>query len=152
MHKTIISVAVGIVLIGGIGYLVYSQNNKRGGEVAQPTPTPVSQQEEDGASNVTSPTPTPIATKKPASTPASVGAQSYSAAQVAAHNSRESCWSTINGNVYDLTSWIPKHPGGEEAILKLCGTDGSAQFNNKHGGGAQQAIILAGFKVGVAAQ
>jgi cytochrome b involved in lipid metabolism len=72
--------------------------------------------------------------------------------EVAAHNSRETCWSTINGNVYDLTSWIPEHPGGEQAILQLCGTDGSAKYNGKHGGAEKQALILAGFKLGVAAQ
>lgn len=69
-------------------------------------------------------------------------------ASVAAHNSRTDCWSVINGGVYDLTSWIPKHPGGEQAILGLCGTDGSARFNGQHGGAAQQAAILAGFKIG----
>jgi hypothetical protein len=69
---------------------------------------------------------------------------------VTAHSSRESCWTIINGSTYDLTSWIPQHPGGEEAILRLCGTDGSAAFNGKHGGAARQENILAGFKIGTA--
>ena len=69
---------------------------------------------------------------------------------VASHNTRESCWTSINGSVYDLTSWIPQHPGGEAAILQLCGTDGSAKFNGKHSGSAQQERILAGFKIGAA--
>lgn len=73
-------------------------------------------------------------------------------ADVAAHASRESCWSIINGNVYDLTSWIPQHPGGERAILKLCGTDGSAAYTGQHGGAPKQAAILTGFKIGVAIQ
>jgi cytochrome b involved in lipid metabolism len=74
------------------------------------------------------------------------------AAAIAQHNSRASCWSSINGNVYDLTSWIPRHPGGEQAILQLCGTDGSAKFNAQHGGGKRQATILAGFKIGTLTQ
>jgi len=69
-------------------------------------------------------------------------------ADVAAHNTRADCWTVINGGVYDLTSWIPQHPGGEAAILGLCGTDGSARFNGQHGGAATQAAILAGFKIG----
>jgi cytochrome b involved in lipid metabolism len=73
------------------------------------------------------------------------------ATEVATHASREDCWSIINGNVYDLTSWIPKHPGGEQAILQLCGSDGSAKFGGQHGGAPKQAAILAGFKIGVAA-
>ncbi|HEX8591561.1 MAG TPA: cytochrome b5-like heme/steroid binding domain-containing protein, partial [Candidatus Paceibacterota bacterium] len=68
--------------------------------------------------------------------------------EVARHGSRADCWSAINGSVYDLTSWIPQHPGGEQAILILCGTDGSATFNAQHGGAARQQAILAGFKVG----
>lgn len=68
--------------------------------------------------------------------------------QVAQHASRESCWSVINGSVYDLTGWIPNHPGGERAILSMCGTDGSARFNGQHGGSARPTSILAGFKIG----
>lgn len=68
------------------------------------------------------------------------------------HDSKQSCWSTINGNVYDLTSWIPQHPGGEENILRLCGIDGSDAYNGQHGGSRKVASILFGFKIGVAAQ
>ncbi|MEK7509371.1 MAG: cytochrome b5-like heme/steroid binding domain-containing protein [Patescibacteria group bacterium] len=83
---------------------------------------------------------------------ASVQAGAITAAEVARHSTRASCWSSINGNVYDLTSWIPKHPGGEQAILQLCGTDGSAKFNKQHGGAAKQAAVLTGFKIGVLMQ
>jgi cytochrome b involved in lipid metabolism len=67
---------------------------------------------------------------------------------VATHNLRSSCWSAINGSVYDLTSWIPNHPGGERAILSLCGTDGSDAYNGQHGGSSRTATILGGFKLG----
>jgi cytochrome b involved in lipid metabolism len=78
--------------------------------------------------------------------------ESISTASVASHKDATSCWSSINGNVYDLTSWIPEHPGGPQAILQLCGTDGTAKFNGMHGGGAMQEQILAGFKIGILAQ
>lgn len=68
---------------------------------------------------------------------------------IAQHDSKKSCWSAVNGNVYDLTSWIPNHPGGEQAILSMCGKDGSNAYNAQHGGRAKQAAILAGFKIGV---
>lgn len=74
------------------------------------------------------------------------------ASVVAQHSVRTNCWSSINGNVYDLTSWIPKHPGGEQAILQLCGKDGSAKFNGQHGGDSSKQAILTGFKVGVLAR
>ena len=72
----------------------------------------------------------------------------YTMAEVAAHNNSASCWSAINGNVYDLTSWIGQHPGGQQAILSICGKDGSAAFNAQHGGQRRPANELAGFKIG----
>ena len=94
----------------------------------------------------TTSTPTPTkTTTKPATMPAKTG---YTPAQVMQHNSAQSCWSAINGNVYDLTDWINQHPGGPEAILSLCGTDGSAAFNDQHGGQRRPANELAGFLIG----
>lgn len=81
----------------------------------------------------------------PSPTPSTGG---FTMAEVAAHNSAQSCWSTINGNVYDLTSWIPNHPGGPDKIIRLCGTDGSAKFNAQHGGSPKPETTLAGFKIG----
>ena len=72
----------------------------------------------------------------------------YGMAEVATHNSASSCWSAINGNVYDLTSWIGRHPGGQGAILSICGKDGSAAFDDQHGGERRPANELAGFKIG----
>lgn len=88
------------------------------------------------------------AAPKPASAPAPAPApapQGYTLAQVAAHNSSSSCWSAINGKVYDLTSWISKHPGGKQAIVSMCGRDGSAAYNGQHGGERRPANELAGF-------
>lgn len=95
----------------------------------------------------------PVVTVTPsASEPSSPQSTSgITVSEVAKHSTSASCWSTINGNVYDLTSWIPEHPGGPEAIMKLCGADGSKKFNDKHGGQARQAAVLTGFKIGVAA-
>jgi len=76
----------------------------------------------------------------------------YTTAQIKMHNSASSCWSAISGSVYDLTAWIAKHPGGERAILKLCGTDGTALFMDQHGGMEKQATVLATFKIGTLAQ
>jgi len=72
----------------------------------------------------------------------------YTLADVATHNTATSCWSAINGGVYDLTSWINQHPGGAQAILGLCGRDGSAAFNDQHGGQRRPANELAGFQIG----
>lgn len=75
--------------------------------------------------------------------------KTFMQSQIAEHTLRSSCWSIINGNVYDLTGWIPQHPGGEQAILRLCGKDGSEQYNAQHGGARRPALILGGFKIGI---
>lgn len=59
-----------------------------------------------------------------------------------------SCLTIINGGVYDLTSWIAQHPGGEEKILSICGKDGSTLFNDQHGGQRKPENILEKFKIG----
>jgi cytochrome b involved in lipid metabolism len=76
----------------------------------------------------------------------------YTLAQVAQHSNASSCWTAINGKVYDLTNWINQHPGGPEAILSICGTDGSAAFNAQHGGEAQPAAKLQQFYIGTLAK
>lgn len=79
-------------------------------------------------------------------------AGTYTKAEVATHNSASSCWSIVGGVVYDLTSWIKKHPGGSQAILSICGKDGIAAFTGKHMGDQKPEAMLATFKIGVVAQ
>lgn len=92
-----------------------------------------------------------IAPRTPSSTATSTAYQIYAftAAEVASHNSSTNCWSIINDGVYNLTSWIGQHPGGQQAILALCGRDGSADFNDTHGGQQRPASELTSFKIGI---
>lgn len=79
-------------------------------------------------------------------------ASGYTLAEVATHNSQQSCWTVIAGSVYDLTTWIGRHPGGSRAILSLCGTDGTAAFNQQHGSNQEAQQALASFRIGALAQ
>ena len=115
--------------------------------VATPTPSPTP------AAAQPSPTPSPTAqveTPKPSPTPtAEVTTQAgYTMAKVKENNSASSCWSIINGNVYDLTKWISSHPGGRSAITGMCGRDGTSTFNGKHRGDGGPASILTGYLLG----
>lgn len=51
----------------------------------------------------------------------------FTLADVAAHDNKGDCWLVIDGSVYDVTAFIPTHPGGE-AILKGCGKDATEMF------------------------
>lgn len=99
----------------------------------------------------------PVVTQTPPQAPADqtppTSAQAgYTLADVAAHNTQSSCWSAINGNVYDLTQWIFQHPGGPSYILAICGIDASAAFDAQHGGQRRPEQELAQFLIGSLAQ
>lgn len=68
--------------------------------------------------------------------------------EVATHNNQDSCWSVVDGKVYDLTDWISNHPGGAGNILKICGIDGSEEFSEQHDGNAQAEGRLDSFYLG----
>lgn len=76
----------------------------------------------------------------------------FSEEEIATHNTKDSCFSTINGKVYDLTEWIYKHPGGASKILSICGKDGSSAFDRKHAGQPKPEEILTGFEIGILAK
>ena len=48
------------------------------------------------------------------------------------HNKRDDAWSAFNGKVYNITSYLPYHPGGEKAILLYAGRDATEEFNMLH--------------------
>lgn len=76
----------------------------------------------------------------------------YTFTDVQTHASKASCWAVVSGNVYDLTTWIDNHPGGEAAILSLCGKDGTAAFTAQHGTTGNPNDVLAAYKIGVLVQ
>lgn len=64
----------------------------------------------------------------------------YTMSQVASHNSESSCWMVINGNVYDVTSYIPEHP--TITITDGCGIDATSMYEEiaKHQGRANSTL------------
>jgi cytochrome b involved in lipid metabolism len=61
-------------------------------------------------------------------------AKTYTLSDVSAHSTADSCWMAIDGKVYDVTTFIPNHPGGS-AMLAGCGKDASDYYNTKGGRG-----------------
>lgn len=51
---------------------------------------------------------------------------------VAEHNSAESCWVIVHGKAYDVTEFLPEHPGGMKIILKYAGKDATDEFDPIH--------------------
>jgi hypothetical protein len=109
-----------------------------------PTPTPVIT---PTPSATPTPTPTPIVTPTPSPTPTPTQIL-YTMEKVRANNSSSSCWTVIDGFVYDLTRWISAHPGGPGVIRSLCGVDGTNSFKAQHDNQSSPAQRLSSYLLG----
>lgn len=80
--------------------------------------------------------PTPAAVSTPDSASATPVGKStsgeYTLAEVAKHNQKDDIWVVIDGQVLDVTKFLPDHPGGEKAILLYAGRDATEEFNMLH--------------------
>lgn len=59
-----------------------------------------------------------------------------STADLRSHNKATDAWISIQGKVYDVTSWLPNHPGGDLPLLSLAGEDATDAFVAYHPGSA----------------
>ena len=67
--------------------------------------------------------------------------------ELAKHNKPDDCWCAYEGEVYDMTTYIKKHPGGQKPILACAGGDMTEVYKKHH---AYLSInIIAQLKVGV---
>jgi cytochrome b involved in lipid metabolism len=108
---------------------------------ARPVATP--------ATTVVTPTPKPTMTAKPTPSPSPTTTQAgYSMEDVKKRNTSSACWTVIDGNVYDLTKWIPAHRGGPQSIIFLCGKDGTSAFKAQHEGASTPMSALANYFIG----
>lgn len=126
---------------------------------------PLAACQSDGTYPVAVTTPPTIVTAPPVTTtppvsaapssPMAASQTSYTLAQVAAHATAADCWMVIHGAVYDVTTFIPDHEGGDE-ILRGCGKDATSLFearpterNTPHPRDARE--LLPQYQIGVLA-
>lgn len=53
-----------------------------------------------------------------------------SMAEVKKHSTASDCWMVIHGGVYDVQSYLQKHPGGAQIMLKYAGMDATLPFDD----------------------
>ncbi|KAJ7128958.1 Flavocytochrome c [Mycena crocata] len=73
---------------------------------------------------------TPAAAAAPSGS--SGGKKEYTLADVGKHTKKEDVWVVVNGEVLDVTNFLPDHPGGEKAIMLYAGRDATEEFNMLH--------------------
>lgn len=79
---------------------------------------------------------------QPAVAPQVTAPSGITLAEVATHGSEASCWMVIRGKVYDVTSYIGKHPAGKSSILKGCGKEATSMFEGVRGHLKQATLNL----------
>ena len=87
-----------------------------------------------------SPRPTPIMLSTPTPSPATMNStiQCNSAvpqvpfAELSKHDDGQDCWVALHQNVFELTSFLRLHPGGNSTLAPCCGSDCTARFDDQH--------------------
>jgi|SRR3989344_4377276 len=100
--------------------------------------------DEDDSGTLTNPTSNPPATN---TIPSATG---VSLSELSNHNTESDCWVAYDGKVYDITSFLPNHPGSARAIAPYCGTSDSFKnaFERKHGTSKVQTLMSIGVLMG----
>ncbi|GAB2297143.1 Cytochrome b5 isoform A [Dionaea muscipula] len=52
----------------------------------------------------------------------------YSMHEASQHNTKEDCWVVIDGKVYDVSTYLDEHPGGDDIVLEVTGKDSKEEF------------------------
>jgi len=55
----------------------------------------------------------------------------YTLATVARHARADDCWMVIDGQVYDLTAYIPQHPTAPSIVTTWCGQEATQAYHTK---------------------
>ncbi|KDP41326.1 hypothetical protein JCGZ_15733 [Jatropha curcas] len=54
----------------------------------------------------------------------------YTMQEAAEHNTKDDCWIVIDGKVYDVSSYLDEHPGGDDVVLATIGKDATDEFED----------------------
>ena len=143
-------IAAGLVILGAGCSNASPAPQNQGPTSKSDNGAAVAQNQPSNTNQTVNPNPEKPQILPPASTGTAkpTGSGDITLAEVQQANSPAKCWTIVNGNVYDVTNFAPKHPGGKEAVLKLCGMDGTSAFTQKHGGQEKPEAVLKGLMIG----
>ncbi|KAJ6256538.1 hypothetical protein Dda_8400 [Drechslerella dactyloides] len=66
----------------------------------------------------------------------------------ASRHTPDSCWVILYGRVYDVTDFLPSHPGGSKIILQLAGRDATEDYDPIHPRGTLESALPASANLG----
>ena len=68
--------------------------------------------------------------------------------EVRLHNTHKDCWTVVGDSVYDVTSFVSRHPAGSPAIKEMCGKNASEDYLGEHSGQREPEMWLEKLKIG----
>ncbi|KAL6260681.1 hypothetical protein P5V15_008204 [Pogonomyrmex californicus] len=71
----------------------------------------------------------------------------FTRAEVAKHTDSKETWIIIHNNVYDVTTFLNEHPGGEEVLLEQKGQDATEPFEDI-GHSSDARTLMESYKIG----
>lgn len=84
--------------------------------------------------------------------PASAEPGVYSLSEVAQHASLDDCWLVVEGAVYDVSDYVPRHPAPPSVLEPWCGreaTEGMRTRGNSSDHSARAWRMLARYRIGI---
>ncbi len=88
----------------------------------------------------------------PAAVQTNTAGETITTATVAMHSIEKDCWVIVNDKAYNVTPFIPAHPGGGSALIAYCGKDATVAFNTNSSStrthSSTARTILANYLVG----
>lgn len=73
--------------------------------------------------------------------------KTFTFAEVAAHTTKKDLYMVVHDKVYDVSSFVDEHPGGEEVLLDVAGQDATEAFEDV-GHSDEAREILEGLRIG----
>jgi cytochrome b involved in lipid metabolism len=61
-----------------------------------------------------------------------VSLKRFTLEEIQSHNKKTDCWIAYNGKIYDVTEYIPFHPGGSGQLMRGAGKDASELIRTYH--------------------
>ncbi|KAI9169317.1 hypothetical protein LWI28_010639 [Acer negundo] len=73
--------------------------------------------------------------------------QLYTMQEASLHNTKDDCWIVIDNKVYDVTSYLDEHPGGDDVVLAATAKDATDEFEDA-GHSEEARELLESFCIG----
>lgn len=80
------------------------------------------------------------------------GTATYTLEQVAEHAGEGDCWMVIEGKVYDISDYVPKHPTPPTVLLPWCGKEATEGMRTKGYGRDHSPVawdMLDAYQIGI---